>query len=236
VCWLRLAKIAVRFVWPKCIRPSSSWPSAARAGTREHRPVIMGPRLRGDDRTENSRASDRNVHHVKQPISFPRRGFAPGLCIFASLTPIEGWAERRETFGCVRGTRFACHDAARQALARRHASHNAGRSPLGAPPWRFWAARGRASLTEHPPPPKLRPACGSVTASSSQPGRSAWRAASLPPETTVTSRRRTPHLAPPSGCLRTTPLNEQGCEPSNIDAFRSHEKMRFVARISSVAG
>ena len=26
--------------------------------------------------------------------------FAPGVCILASLTRIEGWAERRETFGC----------------------------------------------------------------------------------------------------------------------------------------
>src|SRR5262249_28214714 len=26
-----------------------------------------------------------------------------------------------------------------QALARRLASHDAGRSPFGAPPWRFWA-------------------------------------------------------------------------------------------------
>src|SRR5262245_39679393 len=33
--------------------------------------------------------------------------FAPGVCIVASLTRIEGWAERRETFGCS-GTRSAC--------------------------------------------------------------------------------------------------------------------------------
>src|SRR5262249_53866658 len=39
----------------------------------------------------------------------------PGVCNFASLTPNEGWAERRETFGCVRGTREAYHDAIRQA-------------------------------------------------------------------------------------------------------------------------
>ena len=32
----------------------SSRPSAARAGTHEHRPVIMGPRLRGDDRIEEN--------------------------------------------------------------------------------------------------------------------------------------------------------------------------------------
>jgi hypothetical protein len=34
----------------------------------------------------------------------------------------------------------------RQALARRLASHDAGRSPLGAPPWRFFT-RGRASVS-----------------------------------------------------------------------------------------
>src|SRR6516165_3506633 len=60
-------------------------------------------------------------------------------------------AERRETFGCVRGTRWAYHDAIRQALARRLASHNAGRSPLGAPPWRFWASGPRFRLFRRPP-------------------------------------------------------------------------------------
>jgi hypothetical protein len=35
-----------------------------------------------------------------QIFSFPRHIFAPGVCNFASLTRIEGWAERRETFGC----------------------------------------------------------------------------------------------------------------------------------------
>jgi hypothetical protein len=45
--------------------------------------------------------------------SFPRRMSAPGVCDFASLTRIEGWAERRETFGCVRGTRWACHLASK---------------------------------------------------------------------------------------------------------------------------
>src|SRR5262249_15180328 len=72
--------------------------------------------------------------------------FAPGVCILASLTRIEGWAERQETFGCVRGTRWAYHDAIRQALARRLASLGVGRSPLGAPPWRFFT-RGRASVS-----------------------------------------------------------------------------------------
>src|SRR5262245_62903780 len=47
-----------------------------------------------------TRIPDFTAHDVKQPISFPRRIFAPGVCNCASLTPNEGWAERRETFGC----------------------------------------------------------------------------------------------------------------------------------------
>src|SRR5262244_1333143 len=42
----------IGFVSPKPARPSSSRPSAARAGTHEHWPMIMGPRFRGDDRVE----------------------------------------------------------------------------------------------------------------------------------------------------------------------------------------
>jgi hypothetical protein len=114
-----------------------------------------------------------NSPHLLVPAAqFCARGLR-----FASLTPIEGWAERRETFGCVRGTRWAYHDAIRQARARRLASHDAGRPPLGAPPWRFFT-RGRASLSAALLTLKLRRAVGSVTASSSQPGPSAWRAGS----------------------------------------------------------
>src|SRR5260370_39988475 len=50
-------------------------------------------KMRGDRACTSS-------HDVKQPISFPRHVFAPGVCNFASPTRIEGWAERRETFGC----------------------------------------------------------------------------------------------------------------------------------------
>src|SRR6266566_7531681 len=46
---------------------------------------------------------------------------------------------------CVTDARERAYDAIRQALARRLASHDAGRSPLGAPPWRFFT-RGRASF------------------------------------------------------------------------------------------
>src|SRR5258708_2740045 len=70
--------------------------------------------------------------HLVPAARFPR----PGFCDFASLTRIEGWAERRETFGCsaehpcgtpscVKDARERAYDAACQALARRLASHSA---------------------------------------------------------------------------------------------------------------
>ena len=91
-----------------------------------------------------------------------RGAFASGVCNFASPTPNEGWAERRETFrcsaehpwgtpSCVKDARERAYDAAYQALARRLASHDAGRSPLGAPPWRFWASGPRFRLLGRPP-------------------------------------------------------------------------------------
>src|SRR5262249_52890670 len=124
---------------------------------------------RGDDPSRRN-----NADRIPSPIHFSNshsrsRGafLRPGFATLASPTRIEGWAERRETFGCS-GTRGAYHDAIRQALARRLASHNAGRSPLGAPPWRFFT-RGRPSV---PGMTRIR------AASPSQPGHSAWRATS----------------------------------------------------------
>ena len=116
----------------------------------------------------------------KQPISFPRRISAPGLQLCFTDPESRGGRSAEKRSGARRNTRGACHLASKtrvnalsprhaRRLARRLASHNAGRSPLGAPPWRFFT-RGRASLTGI--------CAGSVTASSSQPGRSAWRAAS----------------------------------------------------------
>ena len=86
--------------------------------------------------------------HLGPAAHCVRPGFAPLL----HSPRVEGWAERRETFGCLRGTRGARHNAAYQALARRLASHDAGRSPLGAPPWRFWASGPRFRLLRCPPP------------------------------------------------------------------------------------
>src|SRR5262245_2930139 len=79
-------------------------------------------------RTSIARSS---YSHFKQPISFPRRVSAPGFCFLASRNPKEGVAERRETYGCLRGTRGLLSAAGRQ-LARRLASPYGGRPPPGA--------------------------------------------------------------------------------------------------------
>jgi hypothetical protein len=91
---------------------------------------------------------------------------------------VEGWRSAEKRSGAAapvghaitrhaRRLRGALRPIARQDARER--AYDAGRSPLGAPPWRFFT-RGRASLTGI--------CAGSVTASSSQPGRSAWRATS----------------------------------------------------------
>jgi hypothetical protein len=163
------------------------------------------------------------LHHVKQPISFPRPHFCVRALPLCFTHPHRGVGGAPRDVRVLGGTPVGVH-VTRHArrLARRLASHDAGRSPHGAPPWRFWAARGRASLTEHPPPPKLRPASGSVTASSSQPGRSAWRAGPLPPGAAVT--KPPPQDATPRSAFRMspeTPLKERGCESSSMGAICS---------------
>ena len=98
-----------------------------------------------------------------------RRAVARGMISFASLTRIEGWAERRETFGCVRGTRGHAMTRRTRRLrgALRPITRDARLSALHRGGFRL---RGRACLTGI--------YAGSVTASSSHPGRSAWRAGS----------------------------------------------------------
>jgi len=109
-------------------------------------------------------------HDVKQPISFPRRMSAPGVCDFASLTPNRG----------VGG-------APRNVRVQRH--------PLGVPSVRHKtrvnalmtrrstvAVLGLGAALPSPWAPAVlqRPAVAFRirAASSSQPGRSAWRAGS----------------------------------------------------------
>ena len=76
---------------------------------------------------------------VKQHMFLRSRGafLRPGFACCGFAHPNEGWRSAEITLGCS-GTRGACLNAARQTpceapcVSRR-------RSPLGAPPWRFWA-------------------------------------------------------------------------------------------------
>ena len=124
--------------------------------------------------------------------SLPRsRGafVAPGFGVPRDrVRPDEGRAERRQAH------LFCCRAGEARPLRTQAgcgASHDAGRSPLGAPPWRF-SAGGRASISGI--------ASGSVQrAPRSQVVMPGGRCPG-PPESAVTSRsRRTPLPAPPSG-------------------------------------
>ena len=128
-----------------------------------------------------------SIHDVKQRSVLRSRGalLRPGFVLVIASTPNEGWAERRQAhYVCCR----VC-ETRRSARVRRGASHDAGRSPLGAPPWRF-SAGGRASISGI--------ASGSVQrAPRSQVIMPGGRCPG-PPEPAVTSRgRRTPLPAPP---------------------------------------
>ena len=133
-------------------------------------------------------------HDFKQPNHatrlVPRRVCARVL----KLNPHrEGWAERRQTHG-VRAKHSVgpAHDAADQALARRLASNNVGRSPLGAPPWRFLGS-GSALPSAALPPQRVQRAPRGT-------GLSAWRADSRASRTCdYEPHRGTPRPAPSSG-------------------------------------
>ena len=109
----------------------------------------------------------------------------------------------------------------------RERAYDAGRSPLGAPPWRFWAPG--AALPSPWAPAVLQRRAGALrirAASSSHPGRSAWRAGSRASrgERLRAARRRTPLPAPPSGSSPETPLDERGCESCSMASICSQQK------------
>src|SRR5205807_8896315 len=66
------------------------------------------------------------------------RFLRPGFASFASLTPLRGGRSAESRTGACEAPVGPAHDAAGQSLARRLASFG-GRSPPGAPPWRFLA-------------------------------------------------------------------------------------------------
>jgi hypothetical protein len=98
--------------------------SVAVPGSAMHPSLTLALHRVRDTRLQRPDSSLR-IHLSNSPTRSRARIAASGLCLFASLTPVEGWAERRETFGCLRDTRWTRRNAACQALARRLASHDA---------------------------------------------------------------------------------------------------------------
>ena len=111
------------------------------AGTREF--AVMA-RLFARPAGSRARCRDIPIHNVKQRslLRSRRALLRPGFAFLFSIHPHEGRAERRKAqVFCCRALRRA---TAVPSEARRASSGT--RSPLGAPPWRFWAG-GRASFT-----------------------------------------------------------------------------------------
>jgi hypothetical protein len=181
-------------------RPGRRQRSGRRAGTHNQRPWLWVPAFEGTTPVEfvgvvspKCAALALRLTMSNRPSRSRGAFSAPGVLHRCFAHPERGWAERRETFGCsaehpcgmpscVKDARERAYDAARQALARRLASHDAGRSPLGAPPWRFWAPGAALPSPWAPAVLQRRAVALRIrAASSSHPGRSAWRAGSLPP-------------------------------------------------------
>ena len=94
---------------------------------------------------EANRWPSSRIHDVKQRSLLRSRGalLRPGFVLVLASIPDGGVG------GAPTGALFLLsrlRDATDPRSVRRGASHDAGRSPLGAPPWRF-SAGGRASIS-----------------------------------------------------------------------------------------
>ena len=155
----------VGFVWPKCTSLACPGRSAARSDalqTRDRsslwRSRISGAPLHFVARCTASGTRDsvgrvRRLIHFSNSPSRSRGAFcAPGVFHRCFTHPEQGVGGAPRNVRVLGGTpvrRIMTRYARR--LARRLASHDAGRSPLGAPPWRFWASGPRFRLLRRPP-------------------------------------------------------------------------------------
>src|SRR5215510_2095817 len=157
--------------------------------------------------------------------SFPRRIFAPGVCIVASPTPNRGVGGAPRVVRVQRhplGVHITRHA---RRLARRLASHDAGRSPLGAPPWRFWASGPRFRLLRRPPSYNggQLPSGSVQRAPRSQVVVPGGRGPGPPG---ANGYKPPPQDATPRSAFRMSPddaLNERGCECPSMNSLRSQE-------------
>src|SRR5439155_8745607 len=112
--------------------------------------MLRSPNSTRSPRVQNSRAGDsarrctseaisKLSTQCEQPFSFPRRAFCARVLLFRFTHPIEGVVGAPRVVRVLARHPLGLH-VTRQArrLARRLASLG-GRSPPGAPPWRFLA-------------------------------------------------------------------------------------------------
>ena len=164
------------------------------------------------------------AHDVKQPISVPRR-----IVCARGLHPCFTHPESRGGRSAEKRS-GACEAPVGHAITRRTRRLRGALRPmtrdarLSALHRGGFGPRGRASVSFG----ARRPTTAGIrlrirAASSSQPGRSAWRATSRASrgQRLRAARRRTPHPAPPSGSSPETPLDERGCNLPSTDTLRS---------------
>jgi hypothetical protein len=208
----------------KCVANSRPGRSAARSDALQTRDRF-GPwrsRISGAPLRCRSRCTASGTHNTDDPIrhscltmsNSPSRSrgafLRPGFGIVASPTRIEGWAERRETFGCSGVGRIMTRYARRLRGALRPMTRDARLSALhrggfGLPGPRFRLLGRPPSYNGGQVP------CGSVQrAPRTQVVVPGGRGPCLPRRAVTSRRRRTPLPAPPSGSSPETPLNERG--------------------------
>jgi hypothetical protein len=159
--------------------------------------------------------------HLVPAARFLRPGLAP---LLRSPESRGGRSAERRSGACEAPvgrimTRYA------RRLARRLASHNAGRSPLGAPPRRFWASGPRFRLLGRPSPyngghlpfgsVQRAPRSQVVVPGGRGPG---------PPE--ASGCEPPPQDATPRSAFRIASgdaPHERGCECSNVNALCSQQ-------------
>jgi hypothetical protein len=125
--WVRFAKCTAR------LRPHPSRRAHARSSSQK------GSRVRAPQDEDRHRLRHSSRCQTAQLVPAPAL-LRPGFASLLHSPPLRGGRSAEKRSGAALTHPLGVH-VTRHArrLARRLASHDAGRSPLGAPPWRFWA-------------------------------------------------------------------------------------------------
>jgi hypothetical protein len=167
--WVGLPKMAVGFISPKCTAPSrphaEEYRSSMRAqvlptavarcdasrSMRAHTVARPHPSRRAHARSSSQKGSgvrapqDEDGHRLRHSSRFQTAHLVPapallrpGFASLASLTPSRGGRSAERRWGAQRSTRCACLRGTPGACEAPCVPY-AGRTPPGAPPWRFLA-------------------------------------------------------------------------------------------------